>query len=157
MKNIVIQTTTIALLGLFAGGCITVLFILLPFWHSLTPTELMQWFHNYGPTIAITMLPMQIIPFLLALYAYYAMIKAKNKSKDVWLWATISNIIILVMLLVYFLPVNLEFVNQTMNPSSVPTELARWEAIHAARTVLAVLSTVLGVVAFMRLAKNSMR
>lgn len=153
-KTSTIQVITVALLGLFAGGCITVLCILLPFWHSLSPNELMQWFHNYGPIVAITMLPMQIIPFLLSLYIYFSLRKTKNKGKESWLWVNISNIIILLMLLAYFLPVNIEFVNQTMNPAFVPAELARWEMIHVARTALTVASVVFAVIGFLTLLKG---
>lgn len=151
MKNISIQAWTIALLGLFAGGCITVMFILLPFWHSLSSSELMQWFHNYGPTIAATMLPMQIIPFLLSIYIYFSLRKNTGISKTLWLWVSISNTIILIMLLAYFLPINIELVNQSMNPANVPSELNRWETIHAARTALTIFSVATAVAAHSKL------
>ena len=157
MKNISIQLWTVALLGLFAGGCITVMFILLPFWHSLSPSELMQWFHGYGPTIAATMLPMQIIPFLLSIYIYLSLRKTSGRGKKLWLWVNASNVIVLIMLLAYFLPVNIELVNQTMNPNNVSSELARWELIHALRTGLTIVSVVLAVIACSALIKISLR
>lgn len=157
MKNISIQAATIALLGLFAGGCITVAFILVLFWHSLSPSELMQWFHDNGPRVAIVMLPMQIIPFLFSIYIYLSLKKSNDTTKNLWLWVNASNIIILVMLLVYFLPVNVALVNQTMEHNNVLAELARWEMIHKVRTGLTVLSTVLAVVAYAMQVKNAVR
>lgn len=157
MKNVFIQPLTIALLGLFAGGCIAVLCILIPFWHSLSPSELMLWFHNYGPTVAVTMLPMQIIPLLLSIYIYFLLRKTSGSAKNMWLWVNTSNVVVLIMLLVYFVPVNIELVNQTMNPAIVPSELARWEAIHVARTALTVFSTALAVVAYSTFAQPFMR
>ena len=147
MKNITLQVATTMLLGLFAGGCIAVMFVIVPFWHSLSAGELMLWFHNYGPTVAITMLPMQIIPFLLSLYIYFSLRKNNSSDKSLWFWINISNILILLMLLAYFIPVNVEFVNQTMNLDKVPEELTRWGMIHAARTGLTVCSAVAAVAA----------
>ncbi|MDN3710409.1 hypothetical protein QW060_26685 [Myroides ceti] len=42
MKNTLFYNITIALSGLFAGGCITILFILVPFWKSCHQQNL--WF-----------------------------------------------------------------------------------------------------------------
>ncbi len=150
MKNTLFYNITIALSGLFAGGCITILFILVPFWKSLPPTELMVWFSHNGPYVGITMLPMQILPLLFTTYAYILARKNKEKSKEIWLYANISNGIILLMFVGYYLSVNLQFINQTMNPDDVAFELQRWEMIHFARTILAILSTVLAIVAYFR-------
>lgn len=155
MRNTSVYTTTIALLGLFSGGSITILFIVVPFWHSLLPQELMLWFTHYGAKVGITMLPMQIIPFILSIYSYFLAKKRNQEGQSLWVWVNVSNIIILIMLLAYYLPVNIQFVNQAMDPASVPAELIRWEQIHVARTILTVLSTVLGIVAYTKLVKNS--
>ncbi|WLD23531.1 DUF1772 domain-containing protein [Flavobacterium dauae] len=155
MKNTSVYISTIALLGLFAGGSITILFIIVPFWHSLTPNELMLWFNHYGARVGITMLPMQIIPFILSIYAYISVRKRNEDGKGLWLWVNVSNIIILIMLLAYFLPINFQFVNQTMNPNEVPSELIRWEIIHIARTILTVLSAILAIIAYFKLVRNS--
>lgn len=157
MKNLSLYITTIALLGLFAGGSITILFIIVPFWHSLPAEELMLWFHNYGARTGITMLPMQIIPFILSIYAYFSVRKRDEDGKGLWLWVNVTNIIVLIMLLAYFLPINFQFVNQTMNPTEVPSELIRWEIIHIARTILTVISTVLAIIAYFRLIRKFMR
>ncbi|MDN3710410.1 hypothetical protein QW060_26690 [Myroides ceti] len=55
--------------------------------------------HN-GPHVGITMLPMQILPLLFTAYAYILARKNKEKSKEIWLYANISNGIILLMFLV---------------------------------------------------------
>lgn len=154
MKNTSVYISTIALLGLFTGGNIIIWFIVLPFWQSLPANELMQWFHNYGPRVGITMLPMQIIPLVLSIWAYNLVRKKDIEGKGLWLWVNVSNVTILIMFLVYYLPVNLQFVNQTMNPNVVSSELVRWEIIHIARTILAVLSTVLAIIAYFKLVRN---
>lgn len=150
MKNTLFYITTIALSGLFAGGCITILFVLVPFWQSLPARELMVWFSNNGPRVGITMLPMQILPLLFTVYAYILARKSKEKDKVIWFWANVSNAIILIMFLAYYLSVNLQFIDQTMSTDDVPFELVRWEMIHIARTILTILSTVLAIVAYFR-------
>ncbi|MGO1242728.1 MAG: DUF1772 domain-containing protein [Sphingobacterium sp.] len=154
MKNTSVYISAITLLGLFAGGNIIIWFIVLPFWQSLPANELMQWFNNYGPRVGITMLPMQIIPLSLSIWVYNLALERNEESKGLWLWVNVSNIIILIMFLTYYLPVNLQFVNQTMNPDNVPSELMRWEIIHIARTILAVLSTALAIIAYFKLVRN---
>lgn len=154
MKNTSVYLSTIALMGLFAGSGITILFIIVPFWHSLSSHELMQWFSNYGPRVGITMLPMQIIPLILSIWAYKLARKRNEEGKDLWLWVNVSNSMMLMMFLVYYLPVNLQFVNQTMHPSDVPSELVRWEIIHIVRVILSVLSTVLAIIAYFKLVRN---
>ncbi|MDN3710411.1 hypothetical protein QW060_26695 [Myroides ceti] len=57
----------------------------------------------------------------------------------------------------YYLSVNLQFINQTMNPDDVAFELQRWEMIHIARTILAILSTVLAIVAYFRYEENGIQ
>ena len=154
MKNTLVYISTIVLLALFAGGSITIMFVVVPFWHSLSPNELMLWFHNFGPRVGITMLPMQFVPFFLSIYLYILARKRKEESRGLWLWINASNIIILIMLLAYFLPVNFQFVNQTLNPDDVPSELIRWEVIHIARTIFTVLSTVLAICAYSKLVRS---
>ena len=147
MKNISVYIWTIASLSLFAGGSITILFIFIPFWYSLQPTELMQWFTDFGPIVGITMLPMQIIPLLLSAYSYILSKKRKEEYKKLWLFVNLSNVFILIMFFAYFLPVNFLFVNQTMHPGDVTNELIRWEIMHVARTILSVLSFVIAIAA----------
>ncbi len=81
MKTAALYTWTVALLGLFAGGCITILFILVPFWFTLPPQNLMQWFTDFGPTVGFTMLPMEIAPLLLSVIAYYKTQKVYRESR----------------------------------------------------------------------------
>ena len=153
MKHVPLYISTIALLALFAGSSITIWFIVLPFWHSLPPTELMQWFHDFGPRVGITMLPMEIIPLLLTVAAYRYARKSGADGSRLWLWTTFSNITILIML-AYFLPVNFQFVNQTMDPRDVPAELLRWELLHIVRTILSVISTLLAGLAYFKYSQN---
>jgi len=133
----------IALLGVFAGGCITILFVLLPFWASLPPQELMHWFRDFGQVTGITMLPMEIIPLVLCLVIFF---RGRNEeNRTAWIMVNVFNILILLSFFVYFLPVNLSFVRHTIPESAVPSELERWKLVHSGRTILSVLSMVFAI------------
>jgi hypothetical protein len=147
MKNFSLYIWTIALLGLFAGGAIVVLFILVPFWQELSPDGVMVYFQDYGTRIGFTMLPMEMIPFILSVICYFTSRKANDAGKNVWLCIIISNVIILAMLVVYFIPVNLSFIHKAILPENVADEMVKWKVIHAARTALTVMNFVLGIFA----------
>jgi hypothetical protein len=145
MKRIPVYILTTALLGLFAGGSIVVLFILIPFWQTLQPAEVTEWFSRFGSQVGITMMPMEIIPLILSIYAYLVARRSKEEGKNLWIWINVSNILILIIFFIYFLPVNLKFLNKTIDPANIPGELVRWKVHHAMRTALAVLSMLLAV------------
>jgi len=154
MKSIAVYLMTIALLAFFAGGAIFVLFVLLPFWQSLEPEALMDWFRNFGSRLGIIMMPMEILPLILSVCAWFIAKKNKNAGRNLWAWVNVLNIIILSMFFVYFLPVNLEFINKTADPAGVPAEMIKWKMIHGIRTLFTILSTVLAVLAFSKYLKS---
>jgi hypothetical protein len=148
MKHKKIYSWTISFLALFAGGSITVLFILVPIWQSLAPEEVLAWFANFGARVGITMVPMQVIPLVLSIYAWYI---SADTVRLLWLMTNVSNGIILLMLLIYFLPVNFSFVNGTISLEDVSSELVTWEIIHVIRTFLTIISVVFAVMALLKL------
>lgn len=150
MNKITIYLWSTALLALFAGGSITILLVLIPFWQSLQPNAIMVWFGDFGPLVGITMVPMQIIPLILSVYAYFLARKSKAGDTKLWLWIIGFHIIILIMLFAYYLPVNFSWVNKTMNPDHVLAEMKRWKLLHIARTILSILSWILAIVACKR-------
>jgi hypothetical protein len=147
MKNSSLCIWTTAFLSILAGGAILILFILVPFWQTLSPDAFMEWVKNFGNRLGFTMLPMEMIPFLLSIAAYFVAKKANDGGKNLWLGVMVCNVIVLAMLLIYFIPVNLSFINKTIAPENVPGELVKWKMIHTARTIFIVLSMVLGILA----------
>jgi len=140
MRTPLLFTLTLAMLALFTGGCVTILFIVVPFWYTLSPTEFMDWFTAFGPRIGITMLPMEVIPLVLSMICFFHAQKNGFPTKG-WIVVCAANILMMLSFFIYFLPVNLSFLNHTINVNEVGEELARWEAIHTGRTILAVVST----------------
>ena len=144
MKTSFLYTLTIALLSVFAGGCLTILFIIVPFWYTLSPTGLMDWFAAFGPRVGITMLPMEIIPLVLSVGCWFRSKKEGANPKE-WMVVSISNLLMLLSFFVYFLPVNFSFVSHKLNASEVGPELVRWEIMHIGRTILSILSAGLAI------------
>jgi hypothetical protein len=147
MKNFSIYILTTALLALFAGGSIIVLFILIPFWQTLEPNALMEWFQHFGSQMGFVMLPMEMIPLLLSVYVWFIARKTNEEGKNLWLCVNVCNAIVLLMLFLYFIPVNLSFIHKIMLPENVAGELVRWKMIHAMRTIFILLSMVLAIFA----------
>ncbi|HET6991408.1 MAG TPA: hypothetical protein VFJ43_08800 [Bacteroidia bacterium] len=154
MKNFSLQLWTIALLGLFSGGAIVILLILVPSWQTMQPDAFMDWVGNFGSRLGFTMVPMEMIPFLLSIICFFVARKNNQAGKNLWLAIIISNVIILAMLFVYFIPVNLSFIHKTFPSENVADELMKWKMIHAARTALTVMNFVLGIFAVKKSLKN---
>ncbi|CAN5910946.1 hypothetical protein BH11BAC7_BH11BAC7_00660 [soil metagenome] len=154
MKNLSLYTWTTSLLALFSGGSLIVLFVLVPFWHSMESAELIQFFKRFGGRIAAVMLPMEVFPLVLSFLAYSAARKNNADERKLWLSVNISNILILLTLFVYFIPVNLSFINATISRDDVPAELIRWQIVHGIRTLLTLVSAVLAILALSKLIKE---
>lgn len=143
MRSATLQICTICLLGIFAGGCITILFIVVPFWLGLPPDAFLDWFTQFGPVIGITMLPMEILPLIASAVVWWRLRKSPAASR--WLAVNVSNILILASLFAYFLPVNFTFLRHELPAGEVAPELERWQLIHALRTILSLISAVLAI------------
>ena len=154
MKIFSIYIWTIAFLGLLAGAAIFILFVLLPSWQAMQPEAFMEWVKDFGGRIGFVMLPMEMIPLLLSIYIFFRTRKSNDAGKNLWLWVNVCNVIVLVMLFAYFIPINLSFINKTMLPENVPAELKRWQMIHTARTIFIVLSLVLAIAAVSKAVKK---
>lgn len=135
-----VSILAVALLSLFAGGAINILFILIPFWKTLEPASVMKWFNDFGGTIGITMMPVEITSLLISIYAFILARKTNSSSEKSWLLINISNIFVLAIFFIYFLPVNLRFLHNTMPPQNVSAELLRWQYMHIIRTVFILFS-----------------
>jgi hypothetical protein len=147
MKKFSLQLWTVALLGLFSGGAVVILLILVPSWQEMQPDAFMEWVGNFGSRLGFTMVPMEMIPFVLSIVCFFIARKNNQAGKKFWLAIIISNVVILAMLIVYFIPVNLSFIHKTFPAEKVADELVKWKMIHAARTALTVINFVLGIFA----------
>jgi hypothetical protein len=147
MNNRLLCSITSSLLALFAGGSITILFILIPFWKTLAPAGVDDWFRNFGSSIGLTMMSLELLPFLFSILTFARVKGEGERQRALWLGVNILNLLVLLLFFVYFLPVNLSFIKDTIAPEAMPKELVRWQVIHAFRTLLAVLSAAFSIAA----------
>lgn len=155
MKNISLYLWTTALLALFAGGAIFILFILIPYWQTLQSIELIHFFQDFGGRVAAVMLLMEVFSLVLSVFAFTAARKNNETEKKLWLVVNISNALILLTLFLYFIPVNLSFINGTISRDAVPAELVRWKIVHGIRTALTMLSAAVAILAVAKLVKRT--
>ena len=144
-----INLTTCArvLLALFALGCLIILFYFVPMWQAMQPELFLQWFSANGIIIGMIMLPLEMAPLVMCLVL---LIKNMHdvSSKRFALLVNSSNLLILVLFLVFFLPANNNLMDPNSNPAIVPSILSDWKWFHSVRTMLAIASFTFSVLAF---------
>jgi hypothetical protein len=150
MKHFLLKLWTIVFLSLFAGAAIFVLFVMVPAWKYMDPEEVMNWFKNLGSTIGLVMMPMEIIPLILSGVLFMKLRRENSRASHMWMWVNCLNVAVLISFFVYFLPVNMQFINGTMAAQAIPAELDTWKMVHALRTIAIVLSVIIAIRAFRR-------
>lgn len=145
MRNLAILT--IIALGAFTGNMINIGLSYGIHWLSLEPVAFMETFATdfpllLGPT-AVTLLP----AFLGTVFLYFAS-KKGSSSRKLWLYTLIGLLIINIQTTTYHLPLNLDFVSQSIELDKVSGKLSTWMVFHWVRVILAVISCVLAILAF---------
>ena len=138
--NQYLKLISLATHALFTGGCIVILFVLVPFWQQSPAEDFLSWFSTYSTNIAMTMLPLEVIPLILSTVICYVAFRQKEDNRKWWLYNLLSNIAILLLFFVYFMPANSSMSLGTITIEQVANEIAKWEKYHIARTALTALS-----------------
>lgn len=112
--------------------------------------EVFWWFKHVGKLIGMVMVPLEIIPLILSAVLFLKLRKENSKASHMWLWVNCLNVAVLLSFFIYFLPVNVQFIDGIMPASEIPAELDRWQMVHALRTLAIVLSVVISIRAFRR-------
>jgi TRAP-type C4-dicarboxylate transport system permease large subunit len=147
MKQPTIYVMATTALSLFTAGCLVILFVFVPMWQQLDPAAFLQWFADYGKTVGMVMLPLEMAPLMLSLVSYFRSRNEPN-TRNSWLLLTnICNVIILLMFIVYFLPVNGAFIDGSMPLQEVPGALKYWQFFHTIRTAVSLLAVIFSALA----------
>lgn len=139
-NNQLLKLISLTTHALFTGGCFLILFVLVPFWQQSSAENFLSWFSVNSSNIAITMLPLEVIPLLLSVITYSITFKNKDNSRKWWFFNLLSNIAILLLFFVYFMPANSSMHSGTIAIENVANELVKWEKYHIVRTFLTILS-----------------
>jgi hypothetical protein len=141
-NNSSLSILTLSLLSAFAGGCLIVLFVLVPFWQNSTAEIFLSWFTTNSKAVGLTMLPMEVFPLITCAILYFVARRQKMSNQILWLLTNICNLIILAIFIVYFLPTNTAMASGTFSADKVSAELQQWKTMHIIRTILSALAVV---------------
>lgn len=133
----------IAGLSLFSAACIVILVVFVPMWQNTYPGEFLQWFSDHGKTVGMIMLPLEIAPLVLTLICYLKLRRIKGTGSMALLLANLCNFAILYMFIVYFLPLNASFMDNSIPVKDVSDALKYWESLHTIRTILSLVAVML--------------
>ncbi len=126
-------------IGAFAGNMINIALSYGIHWQSLPPVEFMETFAVDFPLLlyptSATLLP----AFIATVVLYFA--AAKNTpAKRNWLFALIALLVINVQTVAYHLPLNLAFMDQSVELSEVSGKLSTWLFFHWVRILVALIA-----------------
>jgi hypothetical protein len=133
--------------GVFSGMMLTIGLTLGAYWKELPPAEFVEWFSTNNHLIART-IPLAIVPILVGLAGSIAF--AEAGTRPLWWGALAAIFALLVITAVFHLPANASFAGGKMPLDAVGPLLDRWLWLHAARILLGLSATVLGIVALTR-------
>jgi uncharacterized membrane protein len=135
--------------GVFTGALMNIGLSFGPYWQSLPPAEFLDWFsknaHFIGRTITLS-----LAPALVGLVASLWLSWSDTGQRILWGAALLCIIGLLVITAIYHLPTNSQFAAKSVSPEQVPAALNTWLVLHTVRIALALIASVLGIVAVSR-------
>ncbi len=132
-----IRQLSAAALGIFFGSQLTEGVVLVPYWRALPPQQFLQWYAANDRRLLGYFGPLTTVTALLAIAAALVTWREGGAARMAALVPAIVMMVIVAGFVVYFDAANKRFAAATIAPAAVPGELARWSALHWARTVLA--------------------
>ena len=135
--------------AMFAGVMLAIGVTLGSYWKTLPPEGFLDWFGQNIPLImrSITLvLPATLVGMTGSLWLSWA----DRRARPLWLAGSGCILAILLITAAYFLPSNASFAGRSIPLDQVPAALDTWLLVHNVRIALALLASVLGVVAIGR-------
>ncbi len=148
MKKI-LSFTAIISIAAFAGNMINIGLSYGFHWKSLEPTPFMETFAIDFPLL-LAPTAATLLPAMISVLFLFFLSKKKTLVRTYWLYTLIFLVIINVFTAAYFLPLNLDFVDQSVTPERVEGKLNSWVVFHWLRIVLAILAVIYAIKAFER-------
>lgn len=138
----------LAIMGsaMFAGAMLTIGVTLGGYWRSLPATDFLDWFSQHSHFVMRT-IPLVVVPTLIGLAGSVWLGWSEAAVRTLWLGASVCIAAVLLLTMVWFLPTNAQFVAKSLPLDQVSGKLDAWLMIHNLRITLAVMASVLGIVA----------
>jgi len=132
--------------AMFAGAMLTIGVTLGGYWRSLPAAEFLDWFSQHSHFVMRT-IPLVVVPTLIGLAGSVWLGWSEATMRMLWLGASICIAAVLLLTVTWFLPTNAQFVAKSVPLDQLPGKLDTWLMIHNLRIALAVVASVLGIVA----------
>ena len=127
----------VATQGVMAGALFVEGAVLVPFWRSLPAPAFLDWYREHASLLMGFYAPLEIAATAATIVAAIAGWLAGTPGAAYLAAASALSVLILVSFPLYFKDVNASFAEATIEPQSVPSELARWSRWHWGRTGIA--------------------
>lgn len=140
MKN---QNTNLILAilfnSLFVGAFLFIAVAIVPFWQSITDSEIVIWFNNNFEKFPMLMIPLNLLTFVtISLSMYHN--RKQPSTKKIWLIALIFIFLCSITYPVFFDGTNKAILASTDQNDHIKTLIDQWEIWHYVRTGFAMLS-----------------
>ncbi|MFK0162557.1 DUF1772 domain-containing protein [Rhizobium sp. NPDC090279] len=135
--------------AMFAGVMLVIGVTLGGYWKSLPASDFLDWFGQNGQFITRT-IPLVVAPTLIGLAGSLWSGWGEGTARAYWTGAAVCIAAVLVLTVAWFLPTNAQFASRSIPVDQVPARLDTWLMIHNMRIALAMIASVLGIVAIYR-------
>ena len=132
--------------AIFAGVLLAIGIILGGYWKSLPATDFLGTFSDNLPFIGRA-IPAVLLPTLVGLAGSLWLSRREKDAQTLWLLATGSMALLLVLTMTWFGPTNAQFVARSLPIDQVPAKLNTWLMLHTLRIMFAAAASVLGLIA----------
>ncbi|RNC85104.1 MAG: hypothetical protein ED556_11095 [Winogradskyella sp.] len=116
-------------------------------WKSLEPISFME---SFATDFTLLLLPTAttLLPAFISTMLVFFMSQRKSLTKKYWLYALFSLLLISVFTVAYFLPLNIDFINQKITIGEVAGKLNSWLFFHWLRVAVAILAGIFALKGF---------
>ncbi|MDH7796228.1 MULTISPECIES: DUF1772 domain-containing protein [unclassified Beijerinckia] len=135
--------------AMFAGVMLAIGVILGAYWKSLPPQGFLDWFSQNNHFVA-QVIPFVVAPALIGLAGSLYISWGDTTGRTLWLVASACIIAVLAVTFAYHLPSNAQFAAKAVPLDQVSGKLDSWLLLHSLRIVLALVASILGIVAIAR-------
>ncbi|MDH7794104.1 MULTISPECIES: DUF1772 domain-containing protein [unclassified Beijerinckia] len=136
-------------ISMFAGIMAHIGFSFGAYWQSLPPTTFLEWFAAYAPFVGRT-IPLFVIVSFIGLAGSLWYDWNDSWRRGLWLGVYACMIGIFIITFAWHLPVSSQLLSRTMTSDKVPAMLDTWLNLHWLRVAIALLASILSIVAVSR-------
>lgn len=133
--------------GVLAGALLTEANVLVPYWRKMNPKDFLALHHQLGPSLFRFFAPFTIAGTMLPVVTLSAAYLVGAVALFWWLIAATIGLTMLGLYFAYFKGANESFAAGAIKEQDLAAELARWAFWHQVRTILAVASALVTLLA----------